>query len=72
MRPVAQSDGHDEPGLIGELVPRFAAVVEDVAVGGEDAVVQIAVNEHVADIHAVGVSGRSYQRPSHYSQAVSG
>src|SRR3954462_9258077 len=38
MRPVAHPDGHDEPGLIRELVPRLAAVVEDVAVGGEDPV----------------------------------
>src|SRR3954464_5189581 len=38
VSPVAQSDGHDEPGPIGELVPRLAAVVEDVAVGGEDPV----------------------------------
>src|SRR3954469_5692292 len=38
MGPVTQSDGHDEPRPIGELVPRFAAVVEDVAVRGEDPV----------------------------------
>src|SRR4030095_2782727 len=38
MGPVTQSDGHDEPRLVCELVPRFAAVVEDVAVRGEDPV----------------------------------
>src|SRR4051812_28681244 len=38
VSPVPQADGHDEPGLIGELVPRLAAVVENVAVGGEDPV----------------------------------
>jgi hypothetical protein len=31
---VAQSDGHDEPGLVPEPVPRRAAVVEDIWVGG--------------------------------------
>ena len=38
MRPLAASDGHDAPSLIDELVPGFAAVVEDVLVRGEDAV----------------------------------
>src|SRR3954453_8500854 len=38
MSPVSQADGHDKPGPISELVPRLAAVVEDVWIGGEDAV----------------------------------
>src|SRR3954465_9407909 len=38
MGPVSQANGHDEPGPIGELVPCVAAVIEDVAVGREDAV----------------------------------
>src|SRR3954466_5872075 len=38
MSPVAQSDGHDKPRPIRELVPRLAAVVENVWVGGEDPV----------------------------------
>src|SRR3954464_11022771 len=38
VSPVPQADGHDEPRLIGELVPRVAAVIEDVGVGREDAV----------------------------------
>ncbi len=36
--PIAQSEGHDAPGLVGELVPRRTAVIENVAVGGEDPV----------------------------------
>jgi len=40
MRPLAHSDGHDVPGLIDELVPCEAAVVDDVVVGFEDAVRQ--------------------------------
>src|SRR3954465_13414208 len=38
VSPVSQADGHDKPRPISELVPRFAAVVEDVAVRGEDPV----------------------------------
>src|SRR3954465_9439745 len=38
MSPVSQADGHDKPRPISELVPRLAAVVEDVWVGGEDPV----------------------------------
>lgn len=38
MRPLAQSDGHDAPRLIGEAVPCEAAMVEDVVVGFEDTV----------------------------------
>ena len=32
MRPVAEPDGHDGPGLIGQLVPGMAAVVDDILV----------------------------------------
>src|SRR3954452_6749472 len=38
MSPVSQADGHDKPRPIRELVPRLAAVVENVWVGGEDPV----------------------------------
>ena len=38
MGPIAQADGHDGPRLIDELVPGVAAVVDQVVVGGEDAV----------------------------------
>src|SRR3954469_24225477 len=34
MGPVPRSDGHDQPGPVDEPVPRRAAVVEDVGVGG--------------------------------------
>ena len=33
MGPLAQSDGHDAPRLIGEAVPCEAAMVEDIVVG---------------------------------------
>src|SRR3954465_5189999 len=38
MSPVSQADGHDKPRPISELVPRLAAVIDDVWVGGEDPV----------------------------------
>lgn len=37
MGPLAQSDGHDAPGLVGELVPGVTAMIEDGLVGLEDA-----------------------------------
>ena len=35
---MAQSDGHDSPGLIDEIVPSLAAVVDEIVVGFKDAV----------------------------------
>jgi hypothetical protein len=33
MRPLAQSDGHDAPGLLDEHIPSVAAVVDEIVVG---------------------------------------
>jgi hypothetical protein len=38
MRPIAKSYGHDSPGLIDDLVPCVAAVVDDLGVRLEDPV----------------------------------
>jgi hypothetical protein len=38
VRPLAQSDGHDAPGLIDELIPGRAAMVDEIVVRFEDAV----------------------------------
>src|SRR5450756_1954917 len=38
VRPLAQSDGHDPPGLIDELVPCLAAVIDEASVGFKDTV----------------------------------
>src|SRR3954468_1445191 len=35
--PVPEADGYDDPRLVDEAVPRVAAVIDDVAVGGEHA-----------------------------------
>jgi transposase len=40
MCPIAQTDGHDAPGLIEEGIPGAAAMVDDIVVGFEDAVRQ--------------------------------
>jgi hypothetical protein len=32
VRPLAQSDGHDSPGLFDELVPRHTALVDETVV----------------------------------------
>src|SRR3954463_3214362 len=62
MSPVSQSDGHDEPRLIRELVPRRAAVVEDVAVGGEDPVGDPVLAQELPDV-LDGVQLRRLKRP---------
>jgi hypothetical protein len=38
LGPIAQSDEHDPPGLIGEFVPCVAAMVDEIVVGLEDPV----------------------------------
>src|SRR5665213_589929 len=50
MRPTAQSDGHDAPGLVDKAVPGEAAMVEDVGVGFEDSVRQPVVAHELPDI----------------------
>jgi hypothetical protein len=50
MGPIAHSDGHDAPGLVREFIPRFAAVVEDIVVGFEDAIGQPVVAHEFPDV----------------------
>ena len=50
MRPLAQSDGHDVPGLVDELVPGVAAVVDEIVVGFEDAVGEPVVAHELPDV----------------------
>ena len=47
---MAQSDGHDSPGLIDELVPRHTAVVDEIVVRFEDAVRQPVVTQELPDV----------------------
>jgi len=48
--PLAQSDGHDSPGLIDELVPGVAAFFEDLVVGFEDPVREPVVAHELPDV----------------------
>ena len=58
MGPLAQSDGHDPPGLLDELVPSVAAVVDDIVVGFEDAVGEPVVAHKLPDVfHGVELGG---------------
>ena len=50
MRPLAQSDGHDPPGLVDELVPCLAAVVDEIIVRFEDAVGEPVVAHELPDV----------------------
>ena len=50
MGPLAQSDGHDAPGLIDELVPGVAAVIDEIVVGFEDAVREPVVAHELPDV----------------------
>ena len=36
MGPVSEADGHDEPGLVDELVSSVTAVINNLLVGTED------------------------------------
>ena len=50
MRPFAQSDGHDSPRLVSELVPGLAAKIDDLFVGLEDAVRQPIVAHELPNV----------------------
>src|SRR5258708_6768795 len=50
MGPIASCDGHDGPGLTGELGPRRAAVIYEVVVGFEDAVGKPVVAHELPDV----------------------
>ena len=50
MRPLAQTDGHDAPGLLDELVPCLAAVIDEIVVGFEDTVREPVVAHELPDV----------------------
>lgn len=50
MRPITESNGHDAPRLIDQLVPGVAAMVDDVVIGFEDAVRQPVVTHELPDV----------------------
>ena len=50
MRPIAEGYGHDLPGLIDELAPRFAAMFEDIFAGFENVVGEPVVAHEPPDV----------------------
>jgi hypothetical protein len=50
VRPLAQSDGHNAPWLIEELVPRLAAVIDEIVVGFKDTVGEPVVAHKLPDV----------------------
>ena len=50
MSRLAQSDGHDAPGLIDQVVPSLAAMIDEIVVGFEDAVGKPVVAHELPDI----------------------
>ena len=50
MRPLAQPDGHDAPGLVDELVPCLAAVIDEIVIGFEDTVGEPVVAHELPDV----------------------
>ena len=50
MGPLAQSDGHDFPRLIDDVVPSLAGGIEDIPVGLEDAVGEVGLPEVLPEV----------------------
>ena len=50
--PVAHPDGHDGPGLVGELVPGIAAVIDDIVVAPEDPIGEPVLTQEAPDVLA--------------------
>jgi hypothetical protein len=50
VRPLAESDGHDAPGLVDELVPCFAAMIDEIVVGLEDTVGEPVIAHELPDV----------------------
>ena len=50
MRPLAHPNGHDAPGLIDELVPGLAAVIDEIVIGFEDAVGEPVIAHKLPDV----------------------
>jgi len=50
MSPITEAERHDPPGLVDELVPGMAAVIEDGAVGGEHPVGEPIVAQELPEV----------------------
>jgi hypothetical protein len=61
MRPIADAERHDAPGMIDELVPSIGAMIDDIRVGTEHSVGQPVVAHELPDI-LDGVQFRTFRR----------
>jgi hypothetical protein len=50
VRPLAQPDGHDAPGLVDELVPCLTAVIDQIVIGFEYTVGEPVVAHELPDV----------------------
>ena len=50
MSPITEAERHDPLGLVDELVPGIAAVIEDGAIGGEDPVGEPVVAQELPEV----------------------
>lgn len=50
MCPIAQTDGHDGPGLCDQLVPGVTAVIDEVVIAGEDSVGEPVLTQELPDV----------------------
>ena len=50
LGPVTHPDGHDGPGLVGELVPGIAAVINDIVVAPENPVREPVLAQEAPDV----------------------
>lgn len=50
--PVAHPDGHDGPGLVGELIPGIAAVIDDIVAASENPVREPVLAQQAPAVHA--------------------
>jgi len=65
VSPIAQSDGHDSPRLVDEVVPSFAGGIEEVLVGLEDAIGEVGLSQELPDVFdgvQLGRSGRQEEQ----------
>jgi hypothetical protein len=53
---MAQSDGHDAPWLIDELVPGRTAMIDEIVVGFEDAIGEPIVAQELPDVFRPGLA----------------
>ncbi len=65
LGPVAQPNGHDGPGLVGELDPGVAAVIDDIVVTAEDPIGEPVLTQGAPQMFSAGSSSAARAGPSY-------